>query len=112
MESSPEKFKSIKVGPSIISFLFDGKRYITQVVNVNEGILRRLIQSGVDFAARESPMNIAGIIWSAIYLYILWQMLSRMQGPRDENVGKSRDQMGLESYGTLSFDDIAGQVLI
>jgi cell division protease FtsH len=109
LETSPERFKSIQVGPSVISFLFEGKRYVTQIVQVNEGVLKRLLQSGADFAAREQPMNVLGLIWGAVYLYVLWQMVARMQGPRDENVGKSRDQMGLGSYGELSFDDIAGQ---
>ena len=46
-----------------------------------------------------------------VYLYFIWTMFSRMQGPKDENIGKSREQMSLDSYGSLTFDDVAGQVI-
>ena len=62
-------------------------------------------------ALTPAPFLNLGMVWSAAYLLIIWTMYSRMaQGPRDEAVGKSKNEMDMTSLGFLSFDDIAGQV--
>lgn len=69
-----------------------------------------LIKSGLDFCAIRPPANVMALVWSGIYFYFLWIMFSRMQGPKDESVGKTRNQ--LMSLNNLGFDDIAGQVVM
>lgn len=108
----PEQILSVRVTPSVIYFMVNGKRYLTRVVNIQDGILSKLVKSGVDFAAMPQSTNVFGVVWSAAYLYFIWMMFSRLQGPKDENIGKSREQMALDSYGSLSFDDVAGQVTL
>lgn len=108
LKEAPERFGVVKATQNILAYTLDGKRSITRIVNIERGLLSELVNSGVDIIASVPPTNVLGLIWSGAYLFILWNIYSKaMQGPRDENVGVSKDKLKLDRK--LSFDDIAGQ---
>lgn len=97
------------MSPSTFYYFLNGRQALTRSVNVNDFTISTLLQSGVSFTAVKPATNVLGLLWSAAYLYILYRMLTQLQGPRDENVGKSREDMNLGNYAGLSFDEVAGQ---
>ena len=79
---------------------------MSRIVNVEDSVLQRLLDAGVDFHAAPSNIPWLSLIWSAAYAFFIWKISSRLlQGPQDEGVGKGRDKINLKPYGALSFDD-------
>eukprot|EP00595_Chromulina_sp_UTEXLB2642_P000987 CAMPEP_0196764426 /NCGR_PEP_ID=MMETSP1095-20130614/6096_1 /TAXON_ID=96789 ORGANISM="Chromulina nebulosa, Strain UTEXLB2642" /NCGR_SAMPLE_ID=MMETSP1095 /ASSEMBLY_ACC=CAM_ASM_000446 /LENGTH=381 /DNA_ID=CAMNT_0042119961 /DNA_START=374 /DNA_END=1519 /DNA_ORIENTATION=+ len=106
---TPQRLSSISVTPSVLYFMLDGKSSLTRVVNLDKSLVSLFLQSGLDFSAASPPVNVFEALWNVCYVCFLIFLYRRMQGPKDETIGKSRDQMGLESFGSLSFEDVAGQ---
>jgi ATP-dependent Zn protease len=106
LEKHPDKISSMRVSPSTLSFLFNGKQVMSRVVQTDSFLLSKLLASGVDFASPPQQVNVLGLVWTFVYGLFLWTVTSRMmQGPQDEGAGRRRDQM----VGSLSFADVAGQ---
>lgn len=109
IEMAPDRVKGLRISASSYLFLLDGKRAMTRSVSLEPSIMDRLITSGIDFAAPPAPTKVIGIIWTCAYAFFLWNISTRMmQGPADDGAGKRKDQK-LASYGSLTFNDVAGQ---
>jgi len=107
LEKHPDKISSLRVSPSTLSFLFNGKQVMSRVVQTDNFLLSRLLSSGIDFASPQPQVNVLGLVWTCVYGLFLWTVTSRMmQGPQDEGAGRRRDQT---NFGSLSFADVAGQ---
>jgi len=107
LEKHPDKISALRVSPSTLSFLFNGKQVISRVVQTDNFLLLRLLSSGIDFASPQPQVNVLGLVWTLVYGLFLWTVTSRMmQGPQDEGAGRRRDQT---NFGSLSFADVAGQ---
>ena len=93
----------------------------------------RLLQSGIEFTAAASPVNVFGMYtyYSAYYTlytlthtyiytnliipprlgllstigycWFLWRLNSRSLGPPEEGVGKRKDGGNMQGYGTLRY---------
>jgi hypothetical protein len=100
-------YSSSNSSSSDFHFSIDGKRLaMSRIVNVEDSVLQRLLDAGVDFHAAPSNIPWLSLIWSAAYAFFIWKISSRLlQGPQDEGVGKGRDKINLKPYGALSFDD-------
>eukprot|EP00597_Dinobryon_sp_UTEXLB2267_P018245 CAMPEP_0201114240 /NCGR_PEP_ID=MMETSP0812-20130820/78288_1 /ASSEMBLY_ACC=CAM_ASM_000668 /TAXON_ID=98059 /ORGANISM="Dinobryon sp., Strain UTEXLB2267" /LENGTH=363 /DNA_ID=CAMNT_0047377855 /DNA_START=211 /DNA_END=1303 /DNA_ORIENTATION=- len=92
--------------------------------------MSRLLASGVEFSAPPNNSGIFSLLGSVCYALLLWKISSRMmKGPQDDGVGTKVNasmeesssmmklpqddgvgtKVNLKPYGTLSFDDVAGQ---
>ena len=92
---------------SSFSYLIDGRKAITRVVDLQPTLLDKLLSSGIDFAVAPAPVNVFGIIWACVYAFFIWNVSSRMmQGPQDAGAGSRKDLTITEK---LSFEDVAGQ---
>ena len=109
--AAPERVGGLRVTPSAFMFRLDGKSALTRMVTLEPFVMRKLISSGIDFAALPAPTNVLGLVWTFAYAAFLWNISSKMmQGPQDEGAGKRKDKAGeLDAYGKLSFEDVAGQ---
>lgn len=108
---APERVAALRVTPGAFMFRLDGKLALTRMVNLEPNVMKKLIASGIDFAALPAPTNVLGLVWTFAYAAFIWNVSSKMmQGPQDEGAGKRKDKAGeLDAYGKLSFEDVAGQ---
>ena len=109
--AAPERVAGLRVTPSAFMFSLDGKSALTRMVTLEPVVMRKLLSSGIDFAALPAPTNVLGLIWTFAYAAFIWNISTKMmQGPQDEGAGKRKDKAGdLDAYGKLSFEDVAGQ---
>lgn len=106
--SAPERISSLRITPSAYLFNLDGRTAITRPVDIESNILSLLIAKGVEFYAPAATVNVLGFLPLLLYLFAMWSFSSKLsQGPPDGNVGKSKEQLGIDF--TATFADVAGQ---
>eukprot|EP01035_Chromulina_nebulosa_P001528 gene1528-2051_t len=103
LKESPERIKHLQVSATDFHFSIDGKRLaMSRIVNLEDSVMQRLLDAGVDFHAAPSHIPWLSLLWSAAYAFFIWKISSRLlQGPQDEGVGKGRDKINLKPYGAL-----------
>lgn len=106
--SAPERISSLRITPGIYLFNLDGRSAITRPVVMESDILSLLIAKGIEFYSPAASVNILGYLPLILYALFMLNFSSKLsQGPPDGNVGKTKEQLGIDFSAT--FADVAGQ---
>lgn len=108
LATDPSPIKHLRVTPQAFYYRINGKQGFTRKVNLDQSLVDKFMNAGVDFSAPAPPPNVLGILWILVYGGFMWNVTTRMmQGPQDSGAGVRKDQ--LLASKQLSFADIAGQ---
>ena len=100
----PEKVQRVCVNAGEIAFAVDGLQAVTRLVTLEPSLLKRLMDSGIEFYAPKPGANVLGFVWSALYLGFLYNMAMKMSGgPQDKGAGKRSNQRFILFHHNLLF---------
>ena len=91
--NSPDKIDALSVTQSSFTFMYEGKRMFSRIVNISPDVMDKLVNSGCELRCSPCTHQLFGLVWSCCYALFLWNISTRMMnGPQDEGAGKRREE--------------------